>query len=273
MKNNLFIKISIVLVILFGFLAYQQLLYRVFSPDIKVSKFEYAFVLLYPTVLFLAIIGILSLKKIQNLIQDQDNLGQIFIISGIIVLILLWSYHLFMKKPPLNSEYITSLGSWILTCQFLGWSLLLIGLWIFKKSRIFIENNKVVGKIAIIIVILFFFLNLLGGKYGKYFPLSSWQEDHAILVMKIALTVYISTYFLIVVGLLNRYGLEWLLSVIALISQGLFAWSTSLGISFIFLSLYDGFFFYLLHFSISTPIFLFFGRLTGTVVRRVLDKS
>lgn len=73
MKNNLFIKISIVLVILFGFLAYQQLLYRVFSPDIKVSKFEYAFVLLYPTVLFLAIIGILSLKKIQNLIQDQNE--------------------------------------------------------------------------------------------------------------------------------------------------------------------------------------------------------
>ena len=76
MKNNLFIKISIVLVILFGFLAYQQLLYRAFSPNVKISKFEYTFALLYPTVLFLAIIGILSLKKIQNLIQDQDNLGQ-----------------------------------------------------------------------------------------------------------------------------------------------------------------------------------------------------
>jgi len=260
-KNNLFIKISIALVILFGYLAYQQMIYRVLSPNVQVSKFMYVLTLIYPTILFWVIIGILSLKKIQNWVQESQ-IGQIFIISGIIVLILLWSSYVLKTQPFTNTQDETKIYSWVLTSHICGWSLLLIGLQIFKKSRIFIENNNTIGKITVVFVILFFFLNFL----EKHLPLSSFQESYGIAIMKLVIIVYTSTLFLGMVGLLNRHSSEWLLSAIALISLGIFVWKTALGIRFIVTVSLDGFFLPPLLFATSASVFLFLWKRAALVV-------
>lgn len=249
-KQNITYQVLICIAAFISFMIYQQIVYKLLDQNIQLGKLSYIASLLFPTMLFLFEVVLLSTKRIQNIIMG-GQVGVGFIIIGILALASLYVYYLFISQPSTDRK--ASFGSWIIAFHVFGLLLLLSGLLIFKTTRIFIESNSVLGKLAIILVVLICLLSLVLSKFSN---LLSGINVSEIIIIKIVLILFTITWSVVLISLLNKIGLEWLLSVTALVVMGLFLASTSIGLRLLAITSLEGFFLAPLLFVASTSILL-----------------
>ncbi len=249
-KQNITSQVLLCIAAFISFMIYQQLVDKLLDQNIQLGKLSYIASLLFPTILFLFVVVLLSTKGIQNILME-GQVGVVFIIIGILVLASLYVYYLFISLPSADSK--ASFGSWIIAFHVFGLLLLFSGLLIFKTTRIFIESNSVLGKLAIILVVLICLLYLALNKSSNLLSINNVSE---IIIIKIVLILFAITWSVVLISLLNRIGLDWLLSVTALVVMGLFLGSTSMGLRLLAITSLEGFFLAPLLFVVSTSILL-----------------
>lgn len=249
-KQNIISQVLLCIAAIISFIIYQQLVDKLLDQNIQLGKLSYIASLLFPTILFLSVVVLLSTQRIQNILMG-GQVGVVFIIVGIFALASLYVYYLFISLP--SSDSIASFGSWVIAFHVFGFLLLLSGLLIFKTTRIFIESNSILGKLAIVLVVLICLLYLALNKSSSLLSNNNTSE---ILIIKIALIFLTITSLVVLMSLLNRIGLDWLLSVTALVVLGLFLGLTSMGLRLLAIVSLEGFFLAPLLFVVSTSILL-----------------
>jgi len=213
------------------------------------GRVAFIFTIFYPSIVFYIIKEILTSERLSSFF-NYSTIGKAFIMSGCCLFFISFI-------PSILKIQLEIILKIFVVLYVLSWISLFIGLIIFPPTKNFILHNSVIGKISLIVSSIFLLLFLFKRAIALNNAVAIYPQVVIILII-----LYVLSWCIVFIGLLNREFKEKLLAFISLNSLIL----SGIGLNLFLLLFYSNRYFIAMIFLIPITLLQLITILKGTLL-------